>query len=100
MTSLKNISVLIVLFSAANPAWSATYDFCKVKKIYDENVNTPPQIIYEDCAGIGYLAYGKDLAKAYCWKDASDLLEEKCAAPKSTDAENSDNTTQEEIPVE
>lgn len=80
--------------TVVNPAGSAIYDFCKVKKIYDENVYTPPEIVYEDCVGIGYLAHGKDLAKAYCWKGANDLHEGKCETSKS-----GSNNTQEDPPL-
>ncbi len=100
MTSLKKISVLLVMFATASPAWSAIYDFCKVKKIYDDNVATPPQTIYEDCPGIGFMVNGKDLAKAYCWKDASNLLEGKCDKPQDAVTENTGNDTQELVPME
>ncbi len=100
MTSLKKISVLMVLFTTTSPAWSAIYDYCKVKKIYDANVATPPQIVYEDCPGIGFLVNGKVLAKADCWKDANDLLEGKCDKPKEPVAENTGDTPQADIPLE
>ncbi len=99
MTTLKKISVFVLFCSTASPAWSAIYDFCKIKKVYDENVAVAPKTIYEDCPGIGYMVNGKDLAKANCWKDASDLQEGKCQIPTNTSADSRVNT-QIDIPLE
>lgn len=100
MTALKKISILLVLATAASPSWSAIYDFCKVKKIYDEQVATPPKTIYEDCAGVGYLVNGKDLAKAYCWNGANDLHEGPCEAATNPFPSEPSSNLQEDMPLE
>lgn len=92
MNSLNKIVVLALLGLMANPAWSGRVDFCKVKKVYDEqDVSVPPRTVYEDCSGEAYLgSIGKDSVKAVCWVGATELLEGKCEASK--DAERKENS--------
>ena len=100
MTTMKKLTVLILLFTTTSPTWAEIYDFCQVKKIYDSNVATPPQITHQDCTGVGFLVNGKMLAKAGCWKDANELLEGKCDKPQETVPENTDSKAGMTMPLE
>ncbi len=104
MTSLKKISVLALLCLLSSPAWSANVDYCKVKRIYDDNLSLPPQAVYEDCSGVAFYDYAKNYVKAACWKDAINLLDGKCEIYKETTAtdtatESSENDGQEAFPL-
>ncbi len=100
MTALKRISILVVLAIAASPSWPAIYDFCKVKKIYNEQVATPSNTIYEDCAGVGYLVNGKNLAKAYCWNGANDCMKPLVKPQQAPSPSEPSSNAQEDIPLE
>ncbi len=79
MASFRKISVLALLYLISIPAWSRQVDFCKVIRAYDEkDLGAPPQISYEDCSGIAFLDYARDLVKASCWPGAVDLQPGKC----------------------
>lgn len=78
MTSLKSIAVLAFLL-VANPAWSRNVDFCKVVRTFDtSNLGESPHIAYEDCSGVAFVDYAKDIVKADCWPGAFELQEGKC----------------------
>lgn len=82
MTFPNKISILALLCLTSNTAWSEQVNFCKVEKIYDTDIKVPAKIIYEDCSGVAFLWYAKDLVKASCWEGATHLLEGKCETPK------------------
>jgi len=77
--ALKKISIVALLCLFASSAWSRQVDFCKVIRTFDQqDLSAPPQITYQDCQGVAFLDYAKDLVKASCWNGAIDLLEGKC----------------------
>jgi hypothetical protein len=82
MTFSNKISIAALLCLTSNPAWSEQVNFCKVKKIYDNDINVPTKIVYEDCSGVAFFWYAKDFVKASCWEGATNLLEGKCDAHK------------------
>jgi hypothetical protein len=86
MISFKKISVLALLCLTSTSAWSETVYFCKVKKIYDASIRIPTEIVHEECSGVAFLWYAKDLVKASCWEGATDLLEGKCDKFKEADS--------------
>lgn len=93
MAALKNISVLALLCLISNPAWSRTVEFCKVVRTFDEkNLGAPPSISREDCSGVAFLDYAKDLVKASCWPGAIDLLEGRCELDNANASENKQDT--------
>jgi len=78
MTFPKRISILALLYLTSNAAWSEPVNLCKVKRIYDDDINVPVKIEYEDCSGVAFRWYAKAYVKASCWEGAIDLLEGKC----------------------
>lgn len=96
MTSLKKISVLALLLLIANPAWSRNVDFCKVVRTFDTtDLSGSPHIDYEDCSGVAFLDYAKDLVKADCWPGAIDLHEGKCELYKDKASDVKTDTTED-----
>jgi hypothetical protein len=78
MTLPKKISVLTLLCLTTNMAWSEPVNFCKVERVYDNDVSVPAKIVYEDCSGVAFLWYAKSYVEASCWNNAVDLLKGKC----------------------
>ena len=101
MASFKKISVLALLYLISIPAWSRQVDFCKVIRTFDEkDLSAAPQISYEDCSGVAFYDYAKDLVKASCWPGAIDVLEGKCELHNDTssiDENDSDETFENEL---
>jgi hypothetical protein len=85
MTFSNKVSILALLCLASNAAWSEQVNFCKTKTIYDHDINVPTKFIDEDCSGVAFLWYAKDLVKASCWEGATNLHEGKCEAHKEDD---------------
>lgn len=82
MSMSKKILMLALLCMASNTVWAEPVNFCKVKKVYDNDINVPVKIVYEDCSGVALLWYAKDLIKASCWEGATSLIEGKCEMHK------------------
>lgn len=78
MTLSKRISILALLSLASSSAWPEPVNLCKVKRIYDNDINVPVKIEYEDCSGVAFRWYARAYVKASCWEGAVDLLEGKC----------------------
>lgn len=98
MSFSNRISILALLCLTSNTAWSEQVNFCKVERIYDDDINVPTKIIYEDCSGMAFLWYAKDFVKASCWEGATHLLEGKCETHKAATTEKSGTGEQEENP--
>lgn len=95
---LKKIWSLALLCLIASPAWSGQVNFCKVIRTFDEqDLSAPPIINYEDCSGIAFYNYAKDLVKASCWNGAFDLIEGKCETHNDTSDGNSETGAEDEI---
>ncbi|OAI03819.1 hypothetical protein A1332_15015 [Methylomonas methanica] len=79
MTFLKKISALALLSLTTNTAWSEPVYFCKVERVYDDDVSVTAKIVHEDCSGVAFLWYAKSYVEASCWPGAIELLKGKCA---------------------
>ncbi|OQW70308.1 MAG: hypothetical protein BVN35_17935 [Proteobacteria bacterium ST_bin11] len=90
MTFLKKISALALLSLATNTAWSEPVYFCKVQRVYDEDVSVPAKIVHEDCSGVAFLWYAKSYVEASCWPGAIELLKGKC---EQTNVESKGDST-------
>ena len=82
MTFSNKTSVLALLFLTSNTAWSEPVNFCKAKRVYDNDLSMPAKIVYEDCSGVAFLWYARNYVKAACWEGAVDLLDGKCEQRK------------------
>lgn len=78
MSFLKKTSVLALLCLTTNTARSEPIYFCKVERVYDNDVSVPAKIVREDCSGVAFLWYAKYYVEASCWSGAIDLLKGKC----------------------
>ncbi|WP_415878157.1 hypothetical protein [Methylomonas sp. TEB] len=78
MTFLKKISALALLALTTNTAWSEPVHFCKVQRVYEDDVSVQPKIVHEDCSGVAFLWYAKFYVEASCWPGAIELLKGKC----------------------
>lgn len=95
MTPLKRISALALLSLTVFPVWSGPVHFCKVIREYDEkDLAAPANIKREDCSGVAFLSYAKDLVKASCWPGAIELLDGKCEPPENIDSADESETTE------
>ena len=102
---LKKICSLALLSLIASPAWSGQINFCKTIRTFDEqDLSAAPIISHEDCSGIAFYDYAKDLVKASCWNGAFDLTEGKCetdnhSSGENASTENSEIGAEDEIPL-
>lgn len=94
MTFLKKTSALALLCLTTNTAWSEPVHFCKVERIYDNDVSVPGKIIHEDCSGVAFLWYAKFYVEASCWAGAIDLLPGKC---EQSDTGSKDYPTEQPV---
>lgn len=78
MSFLKTTSVLALLYLTTNTAWSEPVYFCKVERVYDNDVSVPAKTVHEDCSGVAYLWHAKSYVEASCWPGAVELLKGKC----------------------
>ncbi|TCV81032.1 MULTISPECIES: hypothetical protein [Methylomonas] len=78
MSFLKKTSALALLCLTTNTAWSEPVYFCKVERVYDNDVSVPAKIVHEDCSGVAFLWYAKSYVEASCWPGAIELLKGKC----------------------
>ncbi|WP_020481098.1 hypothetical protein [Methylomonas sp. MK1] len=94
MTFLKKISALALLSLTTNTAWCEPVYFCKVERVYDDDVSVPAKIVHEDCSGVAFLWYAKSYVEASCWPGAIELLKGKC---EQTDVDSKDYATEPTI---
>ncbi len=95
MTFSNKIFILMLLCLTSNSAWSYPVTYCKVKRIYDNDIKVPGKIVYEDCSGVAFFWYAKDLVKASCWEGAINLIEGKCEVDKNAVADTETTETTE-----
>ncbi|MDT4291791.1 hypothetical protein RO575_19680 [Methylomonas sp. MO1] len=91
MTFLKKISALALISLTTNTAWSEPVYFCKVERVYEDDVSVPAKIVHEDCSGVAFLWYAKSYVEASCWPGAIELLKGKC---EQTDVDSKDYATE------
>ena len=94
MTFLKKISALALLSLTTNTAWSEPVYFCKVERVYDDDVSVTAKIVHEDCSGVAFLWYAKSYVEAACWPGAIELLKGKC---EQTDVDAKDVATDQPV---
>ncbi len=104
MALIKKTFVLALLCLASSTAWSEPVHFCKVKRVYENDIDVKTKTAYEDCSGVAFAWHAKDYVKAACWQGAVDLLEGKCEASaddaKESSTENTDTAVEEAAKVE
>lgn len=89
MITIKRLSALALLSLTTFPVWSGPISFCKVIRDYDEKeLGAPANIKHEDCSGVAFYDYAKDLVKASCWPGAIELLDGKCELYNDKDSGN------------
>lgn len=89
MNPIKTVSAFVLLCVISAPIWSREVNLCKVTRSFDEkDLGAPAILNHEDCSGVAFYDYAKDLVKASCWPGAIELLDGKCEFHNQKDSGN------------